>query len=71
MSEIKLCKKIKEFIIKNHLYISFIILFVYLSPFLIFWDDIPVIIHDNLDSTIIWWKILSNSKMLFADNHAI
>ena len=71
MSEIKICRKIIEFIKKNHLYISFIILFLYLSPLLIFWGDIPALKHDNLDSNVIIWKILSNSGMLFAENNAL
>lgn len=66
-----LFNKIKKFIIKNHLYICSIILFFYLLPLLFLWEDIPALIHDNLDSTVIYWKILAESNEKFADNDAI
>jgi hypothetical protein len=63
--------KIKKFIIRYHFYISFIIVFIYLAPFLILWEKTPVPINDNLDSNVIYWKILSKNGNAFADNSAI
>ena len=71
MSNITIINKIKKFIIKYHLYISSIILFLYLAPLLIFWNEIPALIHDNLDSNVIWWKILARSDKAFAKSDAI
>lgn len=63
--------KVGKFIIEYHFYISFIIIFLYLSPYLIFWKSIPANVFDDLDSNHVYWKILLESGKIFADNQAI
>ncbi len=48
---------------------SFIALGIYLSP--LFYDIFYVHAFDNLDSTIVWYKILAQSNKIFANNSEI
>lgn len=50
---------------------SFVIIFLYLSPLFTYNGSFYVPIFDNLDSNVIWYKILSQSGMIFAKNNAI
>ncbi|HET7577643.1 MAG TPA: DUF6044 family protein [Bacillales bacterium] len=43
---------------------------VYLSPLLILGKDAHVRVHDQLDSTVVWYKILADSGKIFAANDA-
>ncbi|NAS12860.1 DUF6044 family protein [Poritiphilus flavus] len=42
------------------------VIFLYHLPYLIYWDNAPITIHDNLDSTFAWVKVLLDSGMLFS-----
>jgi len=49
-------------------------LFVFLaliSPYLFFADSAHFLIHDNLDSNVVWYKILANSGFLFSSSNEI
>jgi hypothetical protein len=48
---------------------SILVLGFYLSP--LFHSSFYVPTFDNLDSTVVWYKILAHSGKIFADNHAI
>lgn len=46
--------------------ICFIILAIYILPFFMRMADSRILIHDNLDSNLVWFKILSESGHIFA-----
>jgi len=48
--------------------LSFILLGWYLSP--LFYHTFYVPIYDNLDSNVVWFKILAESGMIFSDSNA-
>lgn len=52
-------------------FISFMTMLWYLSPLLFNNGVFYVPVFDNLDSTVVWYKILAESGMIFADNNAI
>lgn len=43
----------------------------YWIPYLIFWDNSHILIHDNLDSVLVWYKILLESGHIFSPNYTI
>jgi hypothetical protein len=47
------------------------ILFWYLSPLLLHADTCNILIYDNLDSNVVWLKILAESGKIFAPNSAV
>jgi hypothetical protein len=53
------------------LIIAFIILAVYLSPLFILQENAHIRVHDNLDSNIAWYKVLSRSGEMFGGLHAV
>ena len=53
---------------KGHLVLAFTILLIYLSPNIFFPDDARLLVHDNLDSNVVWYKNLANSPVLFGEN---
>ena len=54
-------------IIKNRvdLIVCFMVLVLYLMPFYIRGPDSRILIHDNLDSNVVWLKILAESGQIF------
>ncbi len=51
--------------------IAFLSIAAYLLPLIVFGDQINILIFDNLDSNVVWYKILAESGMIFAPNDAI
>ena len=51
--------------------IALTILVIYLAPLLIYGQDLYFQPYDNLDSNVIWYKILAQSGMIFSDSNAI
>ncbi len=51
------------------IFISIVTVTFYLSP--LFYDVFYVPTFDNLDSIIIWYKILAESGLIFSDNHTV
>lgn len=51
--------------------IAFITVLMSLSPWYILGQNVPIIAHDTFDSYFIWYKVLADSKMLFAGQFAI
>jgi len=54
---------------KLWIFLSFVLLGYYLSP--LFHTTFYVPVYDNLDSNVIWYKILAKSGKILADNHSI
>src|SRR5690625_8041577 len=42
----------------------------YLLPYYILGEDTHIRVHDNLDSNIVWYKLLSESGMIFSSPDA-
>nr|WP_232087528.1 DUF6044 family protein [Sulfurovum indicum] len=51
--------------------ISTFLLLLYLLPLFIYKGDLHVLVFDNLDSNIIWFKILAESGKIFASNDTV
>jgi len=47
------------------------LLFIYLSPYIIFPGHAHFMLHDNLDSGVGWYKMITGSGLTFAPNNAI
>ncbi len=64
---------INKLLINNILWIifSFLTIALYLSPLVMNNGVFYTPVFDNLDSNVIWYKILAESGMIFADNNAI
>lgn len=50
--------------------VALLLIILYLSPLFILGTDAHVRIHDQLDSTIVWYKTLADGGKLFAPNNA-
>jgi len=50
---------------------TLILLFLYLSPLFIYGQNLNILVFDNLDSNVAWFKVLADSGMIFASNNAI
>ena len=48
--------------------ISCLVLLVYLSPYFIAGENARLLIHDNLDSNVVWLKVLAGSGKIFSPN---
>lgn len=57
-----LLNKISE---RRQIYIALAIISIYLSPLFILGEDAHIRVHDNLDSNLAWYKVLSESGQLF------
>ncbi len=56
---------------KGHLILAFVVLLVYLSPNIFFPDSAHILIHDNLDSNVVWYKNIAESPNLFKGNETV
>lgn len=45
------------------------VLLIYLAPYVYYGTDATLLIHDNLDSSFAWYKVLLESGALFQDNN--
>lgn len=50
----------------KHILIACLIIIVYLSPYFILGEDTHIRHHDNLDSNIVWYKLLAESGQFFS-----
>ncbi|WP_261134120.1 DUF6044 family protein [Bacillus sp. Marseille-Q3570] len=50
----------------KHIWIPCVILLVFLSPYYILGQDTHIRLHDNMDSNIVWFKLLSESNLIFS-----
>ncbi|WP_449621524.1 DUF6044 family protein [Robertmurraya sp. Marseille-Q9965] len=55
---------------KKQIIIAHIILAIYLLPLLILGENAHIRVHDNLDSNIAWYKVLSESGQMFGSINA-
>ena len=53
------------------LFLAFLVLAIYLSPNIFFPNDAHFLIHDNLDSNVVWYKNLIESGTILDSNQAI
>ena len=50
------------------LLLGMVLLGMYFLPYFIYGKDIYISVFDNLDSNVVWYKVLANSGMIFADS---
>jgi len=50
---------------------SVMVLLIYMSPLLIFGENSHVTYHDNLDSGVVWYKVLAESGQIFGTSNTI
>jgi hypothetical protein len=53
---------------KGHFVLAFFVLLIYLSPNIFFPEEARLLVHDNLDSNVVWYKNIANSPVLFGEN---
>lgn len=63
---------VKDFAMKNRgILLAMLVLLIYLSPNIFFPHKARFLIHDNLDSNVLWYKNLAESGKMFAGNDAV
>jgi hypothetical protein len=55
---------------KYGFYLALTIVFVYLLPLYVLGQNVTIGIHDNLDSNVVWYKVLAESGLIFAPTDA-
>jgi len=69
---IKFKERVFLFFQKNKgVVLALLVLLIYLSPNIFFPSKARFVIHDNLDSNVVWYKNLAESGKMFASNEAI
>ncbi|GAB3052963.1 DUF6044 family protein [Virgibacillus ainsalahensis] len=58
-------KALKAFTKNKLVWVALLILTCYLMPYYILGEDTHIRIHDNLDSNIVWYKLLAESGQIF------
>lgn len=48
--------------------IALLTIAIYLSPLFIYGESLHMVVYDNLDSNVVWFKILAESGKIFADS---
>lgn len=61
----------KVFSRRNLVIIACLIIIAYLLPYYVLGEDTHIRVHDNLDSNIVWYKLLSESGMIFSSPDAL
>lgn len=56
---------------KNVLTLSFLLLLIFSLPLLLLGGNVPYEIWDNLDSNVVWRKLIVDNYLIFADNRII
>lgn len=56
----------KIFSTRNLIWLACLIILAYLLPYYILGEDTHIRVHDNLDSNIVWYKLLAESGMIFS-----
>src|SRR5699024_1087401 len=56
---------LNSFIKYKFIWIACLVIFAYLLPYYILGEDTHIRVHDNLDSNIVWYKMLSESGQIF------
>ena len=54
-----------------YVYICLAVILIYLIPFFLLGQNSHVLIHDNLDSNVVWYKVLADSGMTFAKSNEL
>ncbi|GGJ87385.1 putative membrane protein YkoS [Lentibacillus kapialis] len=50
----------------KHILIACLVIAAYLSPYYILGEDMHIRVHDNMDSNIVWYKLLAESGQFFS-----
>lgn len=50
---------------------AFLVLCSYLAPLIVYGEHINILVFDNIDSNVVWLKILAESGLIFAPNDAV
>ncbi|MDR3056585.1 MAG: DUF6044 family protein [Prevotella sp.] len=56
---------------KNVLILSFLLLLIFSLPLLLLGGNVPYEVWDNLDSNVVWRKLIIDNYLIFADNSII
>uniref|UniRef100_C5D2N3 YkoS n=1 Tax=Geobacillus sp. (strain WCH70) TaxID=471223 RepID=C5D2N3_GEOSW len=56
---------------KQLLFFSFLAIALFVSPYFLLGEDAHMRVHDNLDSNIAWYKVVTKSGELFGSVHAV
>jgi hypothetical protein len=56
---------------KQLLFFSFLAIALFVSPYFLLGEDAHMRVHDNLDSNIAWYKVVTRSGELFGSVHAV
>ncbi|GIO24709.1 DUF6044 family protein [Oceanobacillus sp. J11TS1] len=59
-------KAFSNFMHNKWIWAGCLILLAYLSPYVIYGEDVHIRIHDNMDSNIVWYKVLAESGQIFS-----
>jgi hypothetical protein len=51
--------------------LALLLIALYLSPYYILGEDMRVRIHDNLDSNVVWYKLMADTHTLFGGLHSV
>ncbi|WP_066190222.1 MULTISPECIES: DUF6044 family protein [Gracilibacillus] len=58
-------KRFNNFMKAKWIWIGCLVILAYLSPYLIFGEATHIRVHDNMDSNIVWYKVLAESGHIF------
>lgn len=58
-------KAFSNFMHNKWIWLGCLILLAYLSPYVIYGEDVHIRVHDNMDSNIVWYKVLAESGSIF------
>ncbi len=61
----------KIFSTRNLFILACLVIIAYLMPYYILGEDTHIRVHDNLDSNIVWYKLLADSGMIFSSPNAL
>ncbi|MGX8792864.1 DUF6044 family protein [Oceanobacillus sp. M60] len=58
-------KAFSNFMHNKWIWVGCLVLLAYLSPYVIYGEDVHIRVHDNMDSNIVWYKVLAESGSIF------
>lgn len=63
--------RLNHFSNKGLFFIAILIIFAYVSPYFILGENTHIRVHDNLDSNIVWYKLLAESGQIFSSPNTL
>ncbi|MFD1067771.1 DUF6044 family protein [Oceanobacillus locisalsi] len=58
-------KAFSNFMHNKWIWVGCLVLLAYLSPYVIYGEDVHIRVHDNMDSNVVWYKLLAESGSIF------